>query len=336
MSEQYRVGIVGCGNIGKEHARAYAATGRATIVAGADVKEENAAALADAHQARAYSCYEEMFGKEELDVISVCTWPRTHCEIVTKAAGAVKKGIMCEKPLAVSLGEADQMLDACSEAGLRIAVGHQHRFDAQTVKARELIAAGTIGDLKMIWAHCCLDLMNNGGHVIDLINSLVGDVPAKYVIGQIDRRRQRLGASNHPDMYVEDMASAEIIYENDVRAFVEIGEFAPRDYSFYVRGTEGFLDVNAPGQRPVRYLTPSTGGWVEPELGPADPRRAEMDELFDAIEQDREHESSGQRGRATLEILVSVFESSRRRGMVDLPTDVRDFPLESMITEGVI
>jgi predicted dehydrogenase len=164
-----------------------------------------------------------------------------------------------------------------------------------------------------------------------MINFLNNDQEAEWVMGQIDTRNKREGYANHPDMYAEDMAIGRICYKNGVRATVELGEFAPQAWQFHVIGTDGIIDVNLPGGPPIRLMSADTDGWVVPELNPCDSREAEMVELIDAIEGEREHISSGQVGRNGLEIVMAVFESSRTRRLVNLPLEIQENPLESMM-----
>jgi len=328
----YKVGIIGCGNIARDHARAYGKIHSANVVAGAELNPDEREKFArDFDLQSSYEDYQEMLEKESLDIVNVCTWPKTHCDVVCKAAQSGCKGIMCEKPMATNLGEADQMLKACRENNVRLAIGHHHRFDPQLVKARKLINDKVVGDIVLLWGHCGLDLMNNGSHVVDMINFLNNDEEAEWVMGQIDTRNKRKGYANHPDMYAEDMAMGRICYKNCVRATVELGEFAPQAWQFHIIGTDGIIDVNLPGGPSLRLMSVNTNGWIVPELEPCDSREAEMVELINAIEKGREHISSGQIGRNGLEIIMAVFESSRSRRLVNLPLDVQENPLESMM-----
>ena len=173
--------------------------------------------------------------------------------------------------------------------------------------------------------------MNNGSHVVDMINFLNNDEKAEWVMGQIDRRHNRKGQANHPDMYAEDMAMGRICYKNGVRATVELGEFAPQAWQFHVFGTDGIIDVNLPGGPRIRFMSSDAKGWIVPEIQSSDPRQDEMVELIAAIEEEREHISSGIVGRNSLEIIMSVFESARSRRLVNLPLEVQENPLEAMI-----
>lgn len=337
----YRVGFIGCGGIAGAHAAGYQAVQNAQIefVAGADINAsgERIQRFAQRYGVKLYTDYREMLDKERFDLISVCTWPRTHCEGTIAAAEHGAKGIMCEKPMAVTLEEADRMLEACARSGATLAIGHEHRFDPQSVQARELLRQGEIGQLTLIWGHCSADLMNNGTHVIDLINYFNNDAEPVWVMGQIDRRRKIEGRGNHPDMVIEDMAVGRVGYQNGVVALIELGERAHPAYQFHLIGTDGIIDVNAPNAPLLKVLSSFRHvGWTAPDLPQVDVFRAELEELIEAVEGRTVHRSSAQRGRAALETIMGIFESSYRRAMLDFPISVRDFPLERMINEGIL
>ncbi|MBI2192634.1 MAG: Gfo/Idh/MocA family oxidoreductase [Planctomycetes bacterium] len=326
---EYRAGIIGCGNMGHVHARAYAASGRARVAAGAEPREENRHRFQNAFPGAAvFSDFREMLAKAELDVLSVTTWPSAHAEAVSAAAEAGVRGILSEKPMATNLEEADRMIEACLRRGVTFGVSHQHRWDPQSVRAREMLERGAIGRLLTVYGHCCLDLLNNGTHVVDLIHYFNHDEPVRWVMGQIDIRRHLRGRGNHPDMPVEDMAIGRMQYANGVLAHFELGELADPAYHFRLVGTEGMMDVNLPGHPALRLLSSRAGGWQSPELPQLHaPHESVIRELLAAMEEHRPHASSGQVARSALEVLVAVFESSRRRALIDFPVSARDLPL---------
>jgi predicted dehydrogenase len=327
----YRAGIVGCGGMGRGHARGYLQAG-CEVVAGVEPNRENAQKFGETCDAHIYTDYREMLEKESLDFVSVCTWPTTHCEITVAAADVAQQGILCEKPLAVTLLEADQMLAACKKRGVVLATGHQHRFDPQAVIAKQWIDEGRIGDRVMFWGHCGLDLMNNGTHVLDLIHFFNGDAPAEWVMGQIDCRNLINGQANHPDMVAEDASVGHIKYANGLRATVEMGTFAPRAYQFHLYGTEGMIDVNVPGGPPVRILTDV--GWEVPEVDTKmDGTANKVVQFVKSVEVGERPESHGEIGRQILEVMIGVFESSRRRALIEFPIEVDDNPLRSMMEQ---
>jgi UDP-N-acetyl-2-amino-2-deoxyglucuronate dehydrogenase len=339
------VGIIGCGKIARSHALGYKSIPRVNIVAGSDINPESGRSFSEEFNVKhMYRDYRDMLQKENLDLVSVCTWPRSHCEITVFAAENGVKGILCEKPLAVNLEEADRMISICNKNGVTLATAHHHRFDPQSVMAKDLLDKGEIGQPLLFWGHCRWDLMNNGSHVIDLIDFFNNDESVEWVIGQIDRRKKRFGFANHPDMPVEDMALGYAKYKNGLKATIEVGEFAPPDFQFHLIGTEGFIDVNVPGGPALRMF--SRNGPKTLISGPVDlpyllkvgddSRRKEILELISALEENREHLSSGRKGRAALEVIIAIFESSFRREVIEFPVEVFDFPLERMIKKSLV
>ncbi len=338
----YRVGIIGCGSIAGVHANGYRAVRNAQIefVAGADINPKGAGPqhLSAEYGIRLYEDYHEMLDMERLDLVSICTWPRTHCEATLAAAAHGVKGIVCEKPMAVSLAEADQMIEACEKSGTTLVVGHVHRFAPHAVKARELVRQGEIGKLTLIWGHCALDLMNNGTHVVDLINFLNDDVEPVWVMGQIDRHRHLEGRGNHPDMVMEDMAIGRVGYANGVVGLIELGERADQAFAFKLIGTDGIIEINRPDGPKLKVLSGfRQRGWHAPDLPSIHSNfHSEIEELIETLEGRATHRGKAQNGRRALEIIMGIFESSPRRAALEFPITARDFVLERMIREGTI
>ena len=189
MSRPYNVGIIGCGRVAAAHANAYKAIEATEIVAATDPDPERRLKFDETYNIVGfYENYREMLANETLDIISVCTWPPLHCEMTVAAAESGVKAVLCEKPMALNLGEADQMLQACEKSGTKLVIGHQHRFDPQTVSVTDLIKGHALGELQWVFGYCnSNDLLSNGTHVVDLIRYFVSDSPVKWVMGQIDR-----------------------------------------------------------------------------------------------------------------------------------------------------
>ena len=123
-----RAGIVGCGGISRSHAGAHANLEEVDLVAMCDINREALNNRADEYGiSHRYTDYEEMFAREALDIVSVCTHAPLHAPIAIAAAQAGIH-VLCEKPLSVDLETADKMLAACREAGVHLAVSHQFRF----------------------------------------------------------------------------------------------------------------------------------------------------------------------------------------------------------------
>lgn len=140
-----RVGIVGCGSITKyRHAPEYAHNDAAEIVAFCDPNLERAALMAEEYGGKAYTDYLEMFEKEALDLVSVCT-PNLYHAPVSIAAARAGFHVLCEKPMAASEAEALRMIAAAKESNVVLMIGHNQRFMPAHLKAKEILQSGDLG-----------------------------------------------------------------------------------------------------------------------------------------------------------------------------------------------
>ncbi len=140
-----RVAMIGCGNIGvKGHLPAYAELPSASLVAVCDAVPARANSIANMTGATPYTQLSELLAREDVDAVDICTPPWTHAVLAIEAAEAGKH-ILCEKPIAPSLDDADAMIAAAVAHGVRLMIGQTRRFDDRyrTVKAQ--IEAGRIG-----------------------------------------------------------------------------------------------------------------------------------------------------------------------------------------------
>jgi len=336
MKEKYRVGIIGCGGMSRAHANAYKALPEMTeIVAAADISEEQLKKFSDDYGiANLYTDYHEMLAKENLDIVDICTWPRLHAQMTIDSAESGVKGIICEKPMALSMAEADAMVEACDKSGTKLAIGHQLRFGGQYQKAKEIIQNGEIGEPIIFHGICAgADLLSNATHTVDLLRLLANDQPAKWVIGQIDCRSKKQRYAH----YVEDFAIGYWEYSDGSRGFIEAGTHTMSGYHhIYVDGTDGQLELGASGGPALRVRGKGDSDWRIPEFSGKNPSVGAAEEMVNCIKENREHLSSGRQGRAAHELLLSIFESSRQRALVELPLKAKDFVLETMINEGLI
>ena len=333
MDKNYNVAIIGCGGISHMHAGWYVNESRVSLSAISDIDAERIKAYGEQYGVeKQYTDYIEMLETEDIDIVSVCTRPKLHAPVVIEVAKHGVKGILSEKPMAENLGQARKMLETCSQHGVKLAIDHQLRFNAPYVCARQLIADGTIGDLFRIHGVCGGgDLKDNATHTVDLMRFIYGDRPIVWVTGQIER----IDTPTKYDLHSEDFAIGYFKFEDNVRAVIESGsDTGPGYHHIYCYGTEGEIEMSAPGGPSVRYRNAESGGaWVAPELSSeSDP----IKDMIAAIEEDREHRSSGHQGYATHELLMAIYESSRKRRRIHLPLEEMESPLTLMIDDGWI
>ncbi|MFC4450855.1 Gfo/Idh/MocA family protein [Halorussus aquaticus] len=144
LTEPVRIGIVGAGNRGRNHAARYDSIPGAEVVAVADVDEPKAQALAEQCGAESYPDHESMLGAADLDAANVCVHATLHADIAVDAleAGA---HVFCEKPMAGSHADARRMSEAADRTGQRLAVQNQLLYTAETQAAKTLADAGELG-----------------------------------------------------------------------------------------------------------------------------------------------------------------------------------------------
>lgn len=139
-----RVGIIGCGMITKvRHAPEYAENPNCEIVAFYDKDETRVRALAEQYGAVACGSVEELLSMD-IDVVSVCVTNAMHAEITIQALDAGKH-VLCEKPMAVTLKQCEDMVAAARRNQKVLMIGHNQRLAKAHQKARELIREGAIG-----------------------------------------------------------------------------------------------------------------------------------------------------------------------------------------------
>ncbi|HIE18502.1 TPA: Gfo/Idh/MocA family oxidoreductase, partial [Candidatus Bathyarchaeota archaeon] len=127
-----RVGIIGTGKrkvrgdamgygMAYKHAEAYVSLGNCRIVACADIVKENAEAFAEVYDVPSiYLDYKEMLSEENLDMVSICTWPRLHSQMVIACAKSGVRAIHCEKPMADTWAGAKRMYAECLKHGVQL------------------------------------------------------------------------------------------------------------------------------------------------------------------------------------------------------------------------
>src|SRR5687768_9967301 len=139
-ARRYRVAIVGCGRIARAHAAALNAHPAIQLAALCDVSEEGLRAFGQTYGVSPdgqFTSHEDLFDSVHPDIVHVCTWPDTHARI-TRAAAERGIHVYCEKPMALTLQETDEMIAACRQAGVALGINHHRRGDARFIRARQL------------------------------------------------------------------------------------------------------------------------------------------------------------------------------------------------------
>ena len=250
----YRAGIIGLGFIGGAdqvsgdalgqqvsgldgtHFDALSNHSRVNIVAGSSRDAGRRERFAQRARTTTYANWEEMLAQEPLDIVSVATYAPVHAEITVACAKQGIRAIYCEKPIATRLPDAEQMLEACDEAGALLALNHQRRFNLNHRRLRELIAADGLGELtsaSLQWGSGRLG--NVGTHMIDALLMLTGR--------KIEAISATLDLAGKPDCRGPDFRDPGgwgiIKLEGGIMVTVDAGDYATVPGQIILNGAEG-------------------------------------------------------------------------------------------------
>ena len=363
-----RAAVIGCGKMAAAHAGAYLRDGRAALVAAVDPVPEAAEAFARRFGVpRTYPDHCAMLAAERPDVVSVCTWPPDHTAPVIDAAESGACGILCEKPLAVTLPEADRMLAAADPAGAAFMVGHQRRLEPRYRLARQLIADGALGEVIDVHGTAGGDLLTDGTHLFDLARYLLEDPPAVWVMAGIDLTLpERMAPTGFGTLHynatrrryghrIEGGCIGHVQFAAPARGpgprfLFATGSMArPFGYQhFRVEGSRGrlavsgdpgeggqpWLRVQRSGGGPVCAPGQDAAGWEVVPLPTSDPLKREVGALLDSVLAGRLTPDavllSARSARTGLELVLAALESAVCRRPIALPANIVDHPLERL------
>lgn len=324
-----------------QHAAGYEAHDDAALVACADLVEENARAFADHHDldgSAVYTDHAAMLEAVDPDVVSVCTPPSVHADLVVDCADAGVRAVHCEKPMAHTWGESRRMAAAAADAGTRLTFNHQRRFGRPFRRAKELLEEGAIGELRRV-EMAAPNLMDYASHSVDLANYFVDAAP-EWVIGQAEHR----GALEYFGVHNEQQGLFQWAYDDGTHALAATGEAqGPAMVGAHHRllGTDGVIELGAgfmreDGPDADHRIRRDGEGWEpidadgESVHGPGFVERAIAD-VVEACRDGRPSELRAENALAATEVIFGGYESGRRRGRVEFPLEIDDHPLEAII-----
>ncbi len=340
---KYKVGMVGCGRQGTQHARGFTLLPDTDVVAIADPDADNLELAARRFSARGYSSAEDMFANEKLDIVDCVLPVQFNPEMVVLAAersGA--KGIVSEKPIAASLVDADRMVEACESRGIPWQGGNVDRSMSQLWEARRMIEAGEIGEVLSIDLY---EQTKQGGcQGLSVAHMFAEDPDVDWVTGWTNG--DALGEGDDDYLGI----GGYIRYANGIECFVHAKTGAMK--GLIVTGTEGIYVTDKRNHRfyhkteaadavllsgmrhdasktfkPVRGH--AAGGYDEDGwLYPGDRLMDSMQSIVDAITQGIEPRTPGYVQRRSFETTVAMRESARGgHAPVKLPLEDRSLTL---------
>lgn len=264
----------------------------------------------------------------DLDAVVVCSENNKHRAHVVQAAQAGKH-ILCEKPIATTVPDAEAMLAACKDAGVILQIAYPVRFAPVVQRVRDIVQSGQLGEIlaikgtnhgQMPGGWFIEEELSGGGsatdhivHVMDLIRWMLQD-EVKNVYAELDTRFY--------DIAVEDCGMVSLELESGVIVTIDPSWSRPKtfptwgDVTMEIVGTKGTLSVDAFKQA-LHYYNDCEGKtqslpWAE------DMDKRLIGDFVQCVKQEGEPSITGEDGLRTLEVVKAAYESSRTKQVVTL------------------
>ncbi|MCX7993730.1 MAG: Gfo/Idh/MocA family oxidoreductase [Fimbriimonadales bacterium] len=329
------VGIIGAGGIAAAHAKAYQMLGaKAQLIGVADIDEERARAFARRFEIPVWSSEDdEILKRDDIQVVSLCLPHHLHAPIAIAALQAGKH-VLVEKPLAISLEEADAMIRAAQKAKRNLGVVFQLRFESDVQRARLILERGLIGKPFYAEASCLWwrrpmyyentwrgkwategggAVINQATHHIDLLIYLLG-MPQR-VYAEIDTIAHKIE--------VEDWCLATLYWDSMKASFCAstCAELEADSSRMLILGANGSIQMfpfRPHSRQEERHLQIAEACRTVPEQD-IPGHTAEIHDFVFSVVEKREPRVSATEGRRALELITAIYQSAFSNDVVQLP-----------------
>lgn len=334
--KEFKVGIIGCGNIFPMHARSIINIEGAKLASVCDLKKERAFARAKEYECSYYMHYKEMLKKEKLDSVHILTPHYLHPDMTIEAAKS-KTNILVEKPISIDPKDALKMINAAKKYNVKLGVVYQNRYTPASRLVKENLDNGRLGKIKAIklvlsyhkpdeyykksdWKGTWKKegggvLIDQAIHFIDTLRWLVND-EVEYVEGQIAKRM-------HKFIEVEDLAEGVIKFKKgSYICFYLINYYSYDDETeIEIDCENGRVNIVKESARIVFYdgteleAKPNPNDYIEY----GDEVRSywggchilQIRDFYKALRENREPEINGIEGKLTQDIVWAIYKSAK-------------------------
>ena len=338
---EFKVALVGCGRISRNHFDALRKIDGLTLTAVCDVVPERAQAAGEQEGVASFTSYEEMLKRADCDVVSVCTPSGLHAAQGALAARAGKH-VITEKPMAITLGQADELVKACDDAGVFLFVVKQNRLNPPIQLLRRAIDKGRFGRIFLAnttvrwqrpqdyydaapwrgtWEFDGGAIMNQASHYVDLIQWLVG--PVETVMAKTATQARRIEA--------EDSGVALLKFRSGALGLIEVNVLTyPRNLegSITILGEKGSVKIGGTAVNRVEH-------WLFADYDDDDKLIESAStnppnvygfghdgyyrNVLSVLRGEAQPQTDGRAGRKSLELILGIYESAKIGREVPIP-----------------
>jgi UDP-N-acetyl-2-amino-2-deoxyglucuronate dehydrogenase len=333
--------LVGCGRISRNHFDALRKVEGLTLTAVCDIVPERARAAAEQEGVACFASYDDMLHRAEYDIVSVCTPSGLHSAQGALAARAGKH-VITEKPMAITLGQADELVRTCDDAGVFLFVVKQNRLNPPIQLLRRAIDKGRFGRIFLAnttvrwqrpqeyydaapwrgtWEFDGGAIMNQASHYVDLIQWLVG--PVESVMAKTATQARRIEA--------EDSGVALLKFRSGALGVIEVNVLTyPRNLegSITILGEKGSVKIGGTAVNRVEH-------WMFADYDDDDKlvesastnppnvygfgHEGYYRNVLSVLRGEAQPQTDGRAGRKSLELILGIYESAKIGREVPIP-----------------
>jgi len=313
--KKLRIGVIGAGFWGRNHARVLSEIPQAELVAVCDIDRRRAEEAAGRYGAKPYTSSRDLYREESIDAVSICVWST---ELFRESMEALNAGkhVFVEKPMASSSREAEMMLELARSKGLRLTVGFIERFNPAVTRLKRCIKEGEIGrpvsaTVKRVskWPERVGDIgvvKDTVIHDIDLMRYIFEEDPVS-VYARAGRLRHRR---------FEDYVQVMLAFPDGKSAFLEANWLTPyKVRKLTVTGSEAIITVDYITQEITIETSSRT---LIPRYEWEEPLKLELQNFVDSVLKDSDPKVKATDGVKALKIAEAVLESAEKNSLVEL------------------
>ena len=337
----FRVGVVGCGRISKNHFEAIARVDGLTLAAVCDIDAERANAAGEAQGVPSYKTLDELLQVGQCDVITICTPSGLHSAQGVAVARAGKH-VVTEKPMAISLAQADDLVRACDDAGVHLFVVKQNRLNPPVQLLKRAVDKGRFGRIYMAnvtvrwqrpqeyydaepwrgtWEFDGGAIMNQASHYVDLMQWLVG--PVESVLAKTATQARRIEA--------EDSGIGILKFRSGALGVIEVSVLTyPKNLegSITILGETGSVKIGGTAVNKVEHWTFAhyddddkliESANTNPPTVYGFGHEGYYRNVVGVLRGESKADTDGRAGRKSLELILGIYESAKTGCEVPIP-----------------
>ncbi len=325
INKKYKAAVIGCGKAGAEewnyskdirpetHAACYKNHSKIDLVALVDIDRKKLESAGKYFpDVPLFNSAEKMFLKIKPDIVSITANSNSHASLVKMAAKYKIPAILCEKPIAESIKQAEEMIKICKKNNSLLFINHQRRFDPLLQQWQAKIKNGLIGRILQVNCYYYNGLLNSGTHVIDLLRFFLGDVD--WVKGFVNKQTSWKKNDDNIDALIKfksgALATLQTLPKNyglsDYHFYGEKGYFAIKNLGYEIEYKKSVENKYCKGFYQLSENTEKSGA-------PRSLMDSVVSRIISCLDKKEKPISAGEDGLADLKILFAIKKSSKNK-----------------------